>query len=52
MFEAIQFSLNMFRQGGAITREAEVAAKDAEELRECRDILAATWQHYQDSQDK
>jgi len=74
VFEAIQFSLNMFRQGGSITREAEVRGtlecvhkcraavcidhchcsqtveKEVEELRECRNTLAATWEHYKHSQ--
>lgn len=46
VFEAIQFSLNLFNNNSTVVREAKMAGKETKELIELRDVLKKTLQRY------
>merc|ERR1712070_1171161 len=46
VFECIQFTINLFSQGGKVKLEAKKSKKQLNELIECRDALQETYERF------
>ena len=52
VFEAIQFSLNLFNNNTTVAREAKMATKETKELVELRDALQDTAMRFKEKAEK